>query len=156
MIHDLIWGHSQVCSNLPDGRGLAPTSSTKDGIHSCHLTSNAVAGEMLLHCAYPACCCIQRRVLLCAVSPSQPKFFFSCYYFVTLIKLQAGAVQLILFTWYFILYCRGAFGKMQFSRQQFIPFDKYTKENENSILEPVPKDRLISPIDQNFSYLTFE
>ena len=113
MIHDLIWGHSQVCSNLPDGRGLAPTSSTKDGIHSCHLTSNAVAGEMLLHCAYPACCCIQRRVLLCAVSPSQPKFFFSCYYFVTLIKLQAGAVQLILFTWYFILYCRGAFGKMQ-------------------------------------------
>ena len=42
---------------------------------------------------------------------------------------------------------------MQFRRQQFIPFDKYMKENENSILEPVPMDRLISPVDQNFSYL---
>ncbi|CAD6332744.1 unnamed protein product [Miscanthus lutarioriparius] len=107
-----------VCSNLPDGRGLAPTSSTKDGIHSCHLTSNAVAGEMLLHCAYPACCCIQRRVLLCA-----------------------GRV------WK---------DAMQFSREQFIPFDKYMKENENSILEPVPMDSLISPVDEDFNYFIAE
>ena len=45
---------------------------------------------------------------------------------------------------------------MQFNRQQFIPLDKYTKENENSILEPVPMNRLISPVDENFNYFTAE
>ncbi|CAD6332745.1 unnamed protein product [Miscanthus lutarioriparius] len=53
-------------------------------------------------------------------------------------------------------YALGAFGKMQFSRQQFIPFDSYMKENENSILEPVPMDRLISPVDEDFNYFTAE
>ena len=30
------------------------------------------------------------------------------------------------------------------------------KENENSILEPVPMDSLISPVDEDFDYFTAE